>query len=575
VTGEPTPQEVSDLFNKYRTLEPSPFVDRPGFKEPRKLKLEWLSAQGNEPFYKAAAETLQPQTELQTRLQGLLLAPLGGTIVPVVAGPALLAIKTEDTLAGAYDEYKRLANQNIDSVWGLTFPTNRPDITDETFAQPKTLAALAATMAGGLMGHAHPAMGPLVFLERARIDERNAKARAQASLMLLPLPGSLPMLGGAAAMAARMPQPLPLAVLKPGTEVKLREKLATQILENDLSRFRTELAKLGKGIDKASARNFLEAFVKERGLPTGTSTEFRDQYSIDRDPGLAPVFERFKKIFPEQNQARRTWLDGLDFFGPRFFSRGNNTQTTFYDPEQFAFRNETEPSVYIWRTAEQLGEEPKDANEPKTKAKIVAAWKQAKARELAKAKADEIAKDAGTFGTNTEVLTQKLIDLEAKLKLETPGTLATNKIRYFEIPNVAPMRITPTFSLDRPTVQEFQLFPSDNIVMPTREIFNGLLDNRDKPIGTAFVQPDMPKENYFVGVLVGKDVHTTGEFARSVFERAGMRLPGAAGDLSQVIGESFAQESRLKSRERAINLLKAEFKVDNLNEKLLAERGEN
>ena len=123
------------------------------------------------------------------------------------------------------------------------------------------------------MGYGSALTGPIVMLEKARVEERNAKAKAQASTFVVPVFGMVP-IGSAIAAAARLPQPLPLAVLRPDAEKKVRERLARQLCFNDLEKFRTEVAKLGKGIDKSGARDYIEKFVKDRNLTRGDQALF-------------------------------------------------------------------------------------------------------------------------------------------------------------------------------------------------------------------------------------------------------------------------------------------------------------
>ena len=127
-------------------------------------------------------------------------------------------------------------------------------------------------------------------------------------------------LAGAMALAARIPQPLPLAVLRPDAEKKVRERLARQLCYNDLEKFQTEVAKLGKGIDKSGAKDFIEKFIKERNLTRGESKGFFDQFNLYSDAGLTPLFDVYKKL---------TGKDGnpIGFGGLFFFEQDMRGQT--------------------------------------------------------------------------------------------------------------------------------------------------------------------------------------------------------------------------------------------------------
>ncbi|MGL1213376.1 hypothetical protein ACSTK9_23855, partial [Vibrio parahaemolyticus] len=42
VEGEPTETELRDIVQKHKGEEPDPTKSRPGFREPRKLKFDWI-----------------------------------------------------------------------------------------------------------------------------------------------------------------------------------------------------------------------------------------------------------------------------------------------------------------------------------------------------------------------------------------------------------------------------------------------------------------------------------------------------------------------------------------------------
>jgi hypothetical protein len=583
VKGEPSEAELRELFAKHRVQEPNPTLERPGFKEPRKLKLEWLQAKGDEPFYQAAAKDALPKAELQARLAGLLASPIGPAgVMPVFAGPALLSIKPESVLTSAYDSYKFGADFNIRSGWDLSFFPSRPDVTDEHAFRPTNLASLAGVMAGSLMGFGTPSAGPIMMLERARVEERNAKAKAQGMLFLVPVPGSVSPLGGAVALAARMPQPLPLAVLRPEAEKKVRDRLARQICFNDLTKFQTELANLGKGIDKSSAKDYLEKFIKERGFTRGESKEFRDTFALSNDPGLTPLVDIFKKrVGDKANLA----FFGASFFNDTDFRGQQRPATTYYTPDSYPPRSldeqsfvgsqladaPTEPAVLVWRTAEEPALEPKNYDDPKVRAKVVAAWKRIKARELAKAKADDLAKQAANFGSNAEVIRAKLIDAQAAMKAAVKDKEAMDRVKYFEFDRVAPLVAGQMFQPGRAPVESFRVTPNENIPYPTVEMTVELLKNREKDVPTAVVLADQPKDNYYVAVLTQKFDRKPFEFGLSVY--APSRTPG--GDVGDAVRSNFQAEATRKARETAFNLLKAEFKVENENEKLLSEKSDS
>ena len=582
VKGEPTEAELRELFTKYRVMEPNPVLERPGFKEPRKLKVEWLEARGDEAFFQAGAKDALPKAELFAKLSGLLVAPVDPVAATsVFAGAGLLTITPEAVFESVYDSYRLGAKANIQSLWDAQFYRPNASVTDVSFAKPGNLAALAAVTAGSLMGFGPPTVGPLVMLDRARTEERNALARAQAALFTIPLPGAVAPLAPVGTVAARTPEPLPIAVLKPEAEKKIRDRLARLLCFNDLEKFQTELAKLGKGVDKAAAKDYLDSFVKSRGFSVGTSAEFKDTFSLYEDKGLNPLFERFKKVAGEKTNPIGF---GNLFFNEQDFRGQSRPASSQYVPESYppqslrkdAFVGDQladappESALLAWRVAEEAAVDPKSIDDPKVRAKVVAAWKRGKARELAKAKADELAKQAGTFGTNPEVIRSKLIDAQAALKAAAGDAAAMDRVKYFEIKPVAPLVGGTALMPGRQPWSEFRYLPNENAPYATAEMTTELLNNRDKPIGTAVVVPDNPKDVYYVAVLSERVERGSFEFSRGIYAP----LANQRDDMGSTIKNRFQSDAQLRAREMAVNLLKAEFKVEGENEKALAEKGD-
>src|SRR5262249_5255465 len=44
VKEQPTSEELAELFSKYKEAESAPFKATPGFKQPRRLRVEWIEA---------------------------------------------------------------------------------------------------------------------------------------------------------------------------------------------------------------------------------------------------------------------------------------------------------------------------------------------------------------------------------------------------------------------------------------------------------------------------------------------------------------------------------------------------
>src|SRR5262249_6023022 len=147
--------------------------------------------------------------------------------------------------------------------------------------------------------------------------ERDARIKAGAALLLPPT------LATAYVVGSQAPPPLPLAVVADDLKAKVAERYARQVAYDDLKEFRTKMTELGKSKDTAPVRDYLEKFIKDRGLKTGASQEFRDMYGAGDDPGLKPLKDRSVALHAGANVLNRF---GEDFFGFR------NPQTGQYMP---------------------------------------------------------------------------------------------------------------------------------------------------------------------------------------------------------------------------------------------------
>ena len=70
------------MFEHFRSEEPAPTRDRPGFKEPRKIKVEYLSVSPEMPYFKELARTMVLVPPAVWRVTGPLDALVGGAALP-------------------------------------------------------------------------------------------------------------------------------------------------------------------------------------------------------------------------------------------------------------------------------------------------------------------------------------------------------------------------------------------------------------------------------------------------------------------------------------------------------------
>ncbi|MBX9582850.1 MAG: hypothetical protein K2X87_21290, partial [Gemmataceae bacterium] len=291
VKGEPTEDELRRLFEDRKDAEPDPAKEEPGFREPRKVKVEWVSAAGDEPYYRTKARAALEAAERYGTA-----AVLWGLAVPVPGvGPAWAvdaaapAALTEPLVQAKYQAEVRRHHGVVGFRWGgVSSHVTPDDLLDTSVVQPKVLAAAVG-------GAGNPLTATSLAYTAAVSAEVRGRVKAGMPLVLAGVPGWGQLARVVAAEAeyrAALPEPLPLAAMKPELLRELAERKARDLALADLRKLRDEVAKLadnGKARDKGPARNYVAEFVKERGLKTGASADLQSEWTIGDDPGLAPL----------------------------------------------------------------------------------------------------------------------------------------------------------------------------------------------------------------------------------------------------------------------------------------------
>lgn len=559
VTGEPTETELVELFKKYARTEPNPFSPNPGFKEPRRLKLGWLEATGQEPYYKALAEKVFPSSGI---MPVELAAVVGGVATP--AGNLLQA---------AYEKYRTETRDTIDFEWfskpGSRF--SKPSVIDGSVVRPQNLAAAAGVAAGSLLTAGTPFNAPLTLEQTAITLELQTRAKALASLLSPPLVIG-DRFGSFAALTASVPTPLPLKIMEPVLVEKLRDELTYTLAAADLEKFQTELTKLGEKLTKPSsdataAREFVEKFIKERGLKTGSSTEYHDQFSMGEDPGLAHLKQ--KAAGPHGGT-----VDTIQF-GRRFFYQADSrtgreiaTKGLFtpqaYPSPVLAGPSKTDPAILVWRTAEIEDNAPKSLDAKGVREKVIAAWKLNKAKELARKAAEELAKKSEKLGDNATTIVQKLLDLhkETEGKFTKPEQKA--RVKFFEIDQVAPLVDTPLPMAARTSVGSFQLTPNTNIPYPSQEMAQKLVEHRSQPLSTPLVLANAPENTYYVAVLLNRAQRDASQFGYQIYNAPSM----IGNEVATAVSQRHQANLWVEARKQALDLLKQEFDYKDESPKL-------
>ena len=225
-------------------------------------------------------------------------------------------------------------------------------------------------------------------------------------------------IGGYAEMQALLPKPLPIEAVRPELVKNLTEQTAKQLVQTDLKTFSTKVAELsenGAAKDKGPVLKYIAEFIATRGLQHGASDKLQSEWTLEDEPGLAPL----KGVLTKSPHGNAVIQFGKKFFWTEDSRGGPRTPVTgtykpeFYPNEPSNFESPSlkpEPKYLVWRTEETRSKQASSL--PQVIDQVRAAWKRIKARDLAKSRADALANQMkGMPGDSPELIHQDMLEL--------------------------------------------------------------------------------------------------------------------------------------------------------------------
>lgn len=559
VKGEPTNQELLDIFRKGQNYEwGDPTLNRPAFKKPRELKVAWLELTANEPYYFAAADSALANNGEIASVAALLVAPTAAGPLGQVAGLAYTKVP-DKLLIRAYEQWKASEERLATSGPGETIADGGKDVGN----------SLAAAVGGPFGPTTDPKDQHL--LPPQLLVERLAGGRTAALYLATTVPTPLGAEGfGSAAVTALntdakypslvAPKVPPLEAVRGQIAHRVREAYRTAILPRaDLDRLMKDTRKAvddsptdsAKG--RADAKAILDKFIADRKLAgpelkqVGESRDFATIFSVGADPGLEPLLKRFL-------QSHGADTAGADSFGRSFFKesvqsgRGMPTEVDsklFFTPRTYpeaGLGTFNRSQFLVWMTDERPSVAPADVKAVQDK--VVAEWRRQKARALAKAKAEELAKKVAGLKADEATLLKEWPELAKQVAgtLPEPGfDDGGRRLRGVS---------GGGYTLDQPDGVR------KNVKYATPKMIADLADNRTKPLGATHVHADLPENTFYVSVLVRREAKVVKDYADAVF------APAVGGPTNQAATElpaEFADQARRAALEDALELLRSEY----------------
>ncbi len=522
VKETPTKEELLALYNRYKEMETSPEREKPGFKEPRRVAVEWVQADPDTAYYQKKSAELTPTVEGITKL-----FPGFGAASPNVgtASASLAVASVPADELGIQAEHEKYLKELLDKRQ-LSSKDNRSlfDPKSEIMARgPDRPENVAAFLGQFLLGAcATPdgvaASANAVSAEMAVTTYLNKPIAPR--LAGLVAAGFEPTIFGTLTQQAALVYVPPerLQDVRKYLLARAQQQYATTLAEGEMAEFKKKLDEV-RSDPKAAAE-----FVKTNAVSEKGFTLHRLEEPLDLREMLTSPVNSLRLDYEKER------LEIVGRFGRQDFPRfeellfGSNRQ--LYHPETLPAMTllsrlpETlrdrrframlgiiaDPTLILfWKTQDRNAYVPSfDEARPK----VEAAWRFQKARELARKEADTLAKDVREH-TGEGGGAAYLRDLAL-----------SRGFRWFDPPEAIARLTTPArpaLSHD-PTVYEPYSIPESVVSLARSDTPEQLVRDLQKP-GDATVFRDRPEKNYYVAALVSRVEPTMMQF-RSVYQAA-------------------------------------------------------
>jgi hypothetical protein len=400
VTQEPTEAELRARYDKFREKEALPYSRDPGFKEPRRVVVQYIVGDAGHSYYRDAARKLARAYALHAEPNGRagrVFGAAAGAPSHLGAGPlapmaSLLAPLALDPLGREYDRYL-----DDHAPWlplemrELLTPGERESVQlrlERKFrlasvSVPQTVAATV----GGWTG------GPLVGLSSLYTTATGFEVRGavrQTAGVILASSDFQNLFGTAALAVATNPAPLPYERVEPMFLSALQERLARDLVRSHLDTISREITRLKK--QPKEVEEYLEKALKEYPalklvtMPAPKSElVMADELDRKIDLKVGDLLSAFQKKLLVQRER--------DFVSVLFMSQGTFDPQRVRMPGMFPGMDDTESEFdrieVLWWRKEDLPARvrPFDA----VRDEVARAWKLDRARVLARQEAEKMA----------------------------------------------------------------------------------------------------------------------------------------------------------------------------------------
>src|SRR5262245_53059711 len=468
VKEEPTPKQRVELFNKYRGELPDPSKPTPGFKEPRKLKVEFTTLDAKADRVTKAIPQVKAASQFLCASAGAFfsdpISALTSAAQPGLAETLPIRDAVSQRVAANYDRY---------TGFEQFYFTPR----DWAVFHPRPIVSALGILAGIPDVATFVAAAGALHQQVEVIDHRS-----RVPFLLQPvLTPFTPTLGNAIGMPAFAyglnPKAPPEGIYVAEITAQHRTEQRRKLFKADVDQLETKLRELLKDVkpfgprpEKSkveaaydAARKHIDQWLKDRGLTAVGTAQPVDKWQVLTAPELKPLNE---KATPEPDGSNSLSVQLFRSFDGRMMGQsGTINLTTPFKP--FWFPSEPvgdaldKPNHYVW-ISDELDAKPYntfDNANAMTKGEMTKrvdqAWKLEKAKALARAEADRLAEEVRAIGrtaaTNPEGVERQLKDLAAQKNLRKIDIERLAKLKFQHEPTQARVAYEPP-TIDRKQV---------------------------------------------------------------------------------------------------------------------------
>ncbi len=478
--SSPSDAVLKQLYDDYKGVVPSPERDRPAFKEPERVKVQWVIAGPDAAYFKDEARKRvalpsaysklgsRPAVALsigaQVGLSGGLSAPW-----PILAtGPAAF-----DRTLAKYVDYTEKQRLPV-----LMTHDNKLALHDRSLAHPDALHFIANALAVG----ASPAPGAgamprlLTSWAAAAVSTEVHDWQRQLSLQLSTLGYGAPF-----TLLAHRPNFNDYWEIRDRMQEELEKSEAVIVLNQEMDAFSKELAKLKAKPEEA--RTFITAAIDKYKFRSGEMNAALDKFDLEKDDkGPKALLDAYKERKFGTNLPSKL----VEFLLPEPQQPGQPAPrqeglTALYEPKGFQVKDDM---FLVWRTQYELAREPKFAD---ARTKVLDAWYFEQARNLARQQAEAWSAEAKT-------LQSKMSAAEVIKQLREKG-----KDQGFTLYGVA--KLTSKTAIEGHGGRTYSPYtvPASTIAYPRPNLVDQLV-KRLKEQGDSIVVSDQPERIYYVVV---------------------------------------------------------------------------